>query len=194
MKIEDAVNGKLIIISRPLDTRPKVVHLFYFMLLLSIGVILLRFVIESEGNLSAIIVGGLLMLIVLVGAHRFANRAIMSERLLITRESLVLYQKGIFKSSKQVFDTQKIYSFRHLAKQPLSPHYLAGETFDYLGFQGRQQIINDMYGDNQLAFDYDGKVIKFGNNIPSWDWEELEIILFDVTGRDLREAKKEDMY
>lgn len=48
-----------------------------------------------------------------------------------------------------------------------------------------------MHGDNQLAFDYDGKTIKFGNNIPSWDFEELQSILLVITEKDLTVVKKE---
>ncbi|WP_236387118.1 hypothetical protein [Chitinophaga filiformis] len=116
----------------------------------------------------------------------------MKEQLFISKDSLQLIRKEIFRSSRQAFNVEKISHFRHLAKPPLTKHPLAGEGFDYLGFQTEEQVINDMHGDNQLAFDYAGRTVKFGNDIPSWDFEELESIFLEVTGKDLTIAVKED--
>lgn len=49
-----------------------------------------------------------------------------------------------------------------------------------------------MYGYNQLAFDYEGKTIKFGDNIPSWDFDELQSILLVTTGKDLTVIEMEN--
>ncbi len=43
-----------------------------------------------------------------------------------------------------------------------------------------------MHGDDRLAFGYNGKTITFGENIYSWDFEQLEILLYDITGNDFR--------
>ena len=39
-----------------------------------------------------------------------------------------------------------------------------------------------MHGDNRLAFDYNGKTITFGENVYSWEFEELENLLYSITG------------
>ncbi|MGF6848230.1 hypothetical protein QFZ51_003465 [Chitinophaga sp. W3I9] len=192
MKIKDSGAGKLVILSTAFDTRSKMLYLFYFIVLFTLGTFMLRVVLTNSDKIVALIVGGLFMLLTYAGAYQFANKIVMTEQILVTRESLHLIRKGIFRSAIQVFDIQKISSFRHLAKPTLTRHTLAGGEFDYLGFQTGQQVINDMHGDNQLAFDFEGRTIKFGNNIPSWDFEALESIFLNLTGKDLTVAGKED--
>lgn len=55
-----------------------------------------------------------------------------------------------------------------------------------MGFQTARQVINEMHGDNRIAFDYNGRMITFGENVYSWEFEELEVLLYEVTGNDLR--------
>jgi len=192
MKINDSGNGQLITLSTAFDTRPKMLHLLYFIVLFVSGTILLRFVLEDFDKILAWVIGGLFGTLEYVGAYRFANKAVMREQLLVSKDSLKLIRKEIFRSTKQTFEVEKISHFRHLTKPLLTKHPLAGEGFDYLGFQTEQQVINDMHGDKQLAFDYVGRTIKFGNNIPSWDFEELASILLEVTGKDLTISNKEE--
>jgi hypothetical protein len=59
----------------------------------------------------------------------------------------------------------------------MEKHPLAGEAFDYLGFQTEQQVINEMHGDNRLALDYEGVTVKFGKNVYSWEFDEIVNLL-----------------
>lgn len=43
-----------------------------------------------------------------------------------------------------------------------------------------------MHGDNRIAFDYNSKTITFGENIYSWEFEEIQYSIFMVTVKDLR--------
>lgn len=185
-------SGKLITLSTAFDTRPKILHMFYFIILFVTGTMSLRFVLENSDKISAWIISGLFGSLTYTGAYRFANKAVIREQLLVTKDSLALIRKEIFRSTKRVFAIEKISHFRHLAKPQLTKHPLAGEGFDYLGFQTDQRVINDMHGDKQLAFNYAGRTIKFGNNIPSWDFEELEFIILEITGRDVTIAYNEE--
>ncbi len=105
------------------------------------------------------------------------NNALRKESLLITPEKITLIKKSLYTTEKKEFDPKKISGFRHLGKPELTKHPLAGESFDYLGFQTEQQVINEMHGDNRLAFEYDGRTINFGENIYSWDFDELLVLL-----------------
>lgn len=110
----------------------------------------------------------------------------MSEKIFIDKQELQLIRQGLFNVSRKSFDISLISNFRHLSKPELARHPLAGETFDYLGFQTERQVINEMHGDNRIGFDYNGRAITFGENVYSWEFTELEILLYDVTGTDLR--------
>lgn len=89
----------------------------------------------------------------------------MTEKLLINSNDLSIIKKGIISKSIATFQVSKISNFRHLNKPELTKHPLAGQTIDYLGFQTEQEVINEMHGDNRIAFDYEGKTISFGSNI-----------------------------
>ena len=43
-----------------------------------------------------------------------------------------------------------------------------------------------MHGDNRMAFDWKGITVVFGQDVYSWDFEALQILLFEITGNDLR--------
>jgi hypothetical protein len=66
----------------------------------------------------------------------------------------------------------------------MAKHQLAGESFDYLGFETQQQVINEMHGDKRLAFDYKGNTVTFGENVYSWDYDTLKEVLQEATGTD----------
>ena len=110
----------------------------------------------------------------------------MSEQLFTNKNQLQLIKTGFLTKKKKSYDTTKISRLRNLNKPQLTRHPLAGDSFDYLGFQTEQQVINEMHGDNRLAFDYEGRTISFGQNIYSWEFDELENLLSDITGIDLK--------
>jgi len=121
-----------------------------------------------------------------IGAFRFLNKILMTEKIFVNEKELRLIKKGFLNSEQTSFEISKISNFRHLEKPELPRHPLAGQTFDYLGFQTEQQVINEMHGDNRLAFDYNGKTIFFGQNVYSWDFEELDTLFYQITKNDLR--------
>jgi len=186
MKIKNLGAGKMISLSTAFDTRPKVLSLFYFISFFAVGTVGLRTFLTNIDNTAAVIVACIFGSLMYIAAYRFANKAVMSEKMFITRDRIELIRKGLLGSRRRSFDITKVSGFRHLAKPELSKHPLSGESFDYLGFETQQQMINEMHGDNRVAFDYDGRTISFGENIYSWDFDELAIIMYDITGNDLR--------
>lgn len=182
MTIENVETGTLVYLSKSLDSRPKWLNVFYFWM----------FFVTFVGSVAASLITYETIFLVIFGvvsgiaAYRFGNSASLSERIFLNDKELRLIRKSWFKNKVAVYDISKISKFRHLAKPKLSKHPLAGESFDYLGFQTEQQVINEMHGDNRLAFEYEGKLVTFGENVYSWDFEQLEVLLYDITGNDLR--------
>jgi hypothetical protein len=43
-----------------------------------------------------------------------------------------------------------------------------------------------MHGDNRISFKYGDKYITFGKDVYSWEFEEIEIAIYNVSGNDLR--------
>lgn len=48
-------------------------------------------------------------------------------------------------------------------------------------------MINEMHGDNRVSFSYLGKTINFGQNVSSWEFEQLGILLYEMTGNNLKD-------
>jgi len=187
MKVKDYKDGKIVILSTAFDTRPKILNLIYFINFFAGGTLFLRMIFINADNPGLVIFGCIVTIALYIAAYRFVKKAVAGEEIFINKECMhLIRQGGLFKARKQRFDIKKISGFRHLAKPKLTKHPLAGGSFDYLGFDTEQQVINDMHGDNRLAFDYEGKTITFGHNIYSWDFEVLEVMLYDITGNDFR--------
>lgn len=183
-------------LSKAFDTRDKFLYTIYFAAFTFAGFIFFNEFIFSP---SEITVGLILFSIAVVGlylfvAYKFINKALQTEKLYVSKTTLTIYKTGLFFSQTKTFNTGSISNFRHLAKPEISKHPLAGESFDYLGFETEQKVINEMHGDNRLAFDYNGRTIKFGENIYSWDFEQIAGLLYEVTEKDLRIVNQNHEY
>jgi hypothetical protein len=186
MTVKDYQEGKLIILSKSFDNRAKILNVFYFFVFTAAGIGFTGKMLD--GNSLTVPLGIFLFAMVgvfLFAGYKFVNKALYSERILINKNNLTIIKTGLT-TQKNSYDNTLISNFRHLDIQEPTKHALAGQTFDYLGFQTEQAVINNMHGNDRLAFDYDGKTIKFGENVYTWDFEELNIVLFDVTEKDFR--------
>jgi hypothetical protein len=190
MKIQDHPNGKIVTLSKSLDTRPKMLHLIYFSLFFLFGLLFLRMTLVSEriDNNIQLILALLVPVFLFLLAYRFANKAVQSEKLIVSKHNLTLVKAGLFTAKKRIFDIKDIQNFRHLAAGKISKHPLAGDSFDYTGFQAREHLANSVHQENRLAFNYKGSMIKFGENIYSYEFEELQVILYEITGNDFSYA------
>lgn len=177
MEVKEHKDGKLITLTRPFDTRPKVLNGIYFFVFFAFATVFLGQGFSLDfSNTAGVIVVTLSVFTLYIASFRFINKALMTEKIYINKTELRLILKSFFGSKVQIFDRKKISDFRHLAKPDLTRHALAGDTFDYLGFDTQQKMINEMHGDNRLAFDYNGKTVTFGDNIYSWHFEELQAV------------------
>lgn len=190
MIVKDVKDGKLISLSSPLDTKGKYLFLFYFIVLFIGGIVSVRGVIKSitddEITWVGVVVLSVLAFGLFLGAYRFLNKAVESEKIFLDKTSFQLIHTGFLKFKVKTYEVSKVAKFRHLEKPEVPKHPLAGESIDYLGFQTEQIVINEMHGDNRISFSYSGNSINFGQNVSSWEFEELEGLIYNMTGYDLR--------
>ena len=195
MTIENQNEGKLITLSKAFDNRPKVLNAFYFVLFSCMAVPFLYYFdlnsFSDNGFLQTLLIFAMFAAY-LVAAYRFINKAIQSEKLLVTPESITLINAGISRTS-HTYKNEFISQLRHVDKAVISKHPLAGDSFDYLGFQTNQTMIAELHGDKRVSFLYDGQPVSFGENIYSWDFEELTQIIMEVSGRDFTEKTEEQL-
>jgi len=187
MTVKDHENGKIIILSKAFDTRAKVLNIFYAIIFIVAGIafaVMSVVVMSSNIWLSIFMLGA--FAVAIFAGHKFLNKSFQSEKLLVDKSNLTIIKSGLLRTTKNSYMTAFISNFIHLDNPEITKHPLAGQTFDYLGFQTEQAVINDMHGDNRLSFDYQGQTITFGENVYTWDFDELEILLYDITGNDFR--------
>lgn len=110
----------------------------------------------------------------------------MSEILLISPASLQLTKSGFLSKKVQSFNPKLIKQLFYLQRKEVTKHPLAGESFDYFGFQTQQQMINELHGEDKISFEYEGKTVAFGEHVYSWDFEEIEKIFKEYIGADFR--------
>jgi hypothetical protein len=186
MTVKDHKGGKLLILSKPFDSRVKALEASYGLIFfIGFCAALLVLIISNLDALGSLFLVAAIIIQFMI-FKKFANTAFLSERIFITRTELSLIKKKLFSSEQVSYEINRISHLRYLGKPELTRHPLAGDNFDYLGFQTEQQLINEVHGDNKLSFRYDGKTVTFGNNIYSWDFDQIEALLYDVTGNDLR--------
>ena len=188
MIIREKNGNTTINLSKSFDNRAKILNFIYFILFTGAGAAFIYLPISEGGPyvLGVFIFIGIVSGIYLFAAYRFVNKALVSEKIIVNQKRLTISRSCLFKRKNKTFEISKISNFRHLEKPEISKHPLAGEQFDYLGFQTEQTVIDEMHGDNRLGFDYDGKTITFGENIYSWDFEKIRILLYNITGKDFQ--------
>jgi hypothetical protein len=187
MDVRDHKDGKIVYLSRAFDSKGKALYFAYFILFFIGGSLFLRLLVKKvDPSIGAAILGILFTGCFFLVAYRFLNKAFMLEKLFVNKQVLQLIKQGVFTSVVKTYKLSDISNFRHLAKPELTRHPLAGESIDYMGFQDGQKVINEMHGDNRLAFDWKGIPVVFGQDVYSWDFEALEVLLYEVTGNDLR--------
>jgi len=197
MTVKDDQGTKKITLSKALGSRVKMLNIVYFVFF-SIGVLRLAIMLNMADadfsstrlaiGLTALVIVGL---VYLFAGYKFLNKAFESETVTISPNSITI-SKGGFAKKTNVYDIHLISNFRHVDKPALTSHPLAGQSFDYLGFQTQQQAINELHGDNRLVFNYKGNTIKFGENVYTWEFEELVDMLNDAAGRNVTAPSVEE--
>lgn len=140
--------------------------------------------------------GMILSLLMLVGAavlgYRYFNKATETEEIFVDKEWLIVIEKSVFRTKKKAFKLEKISGFRFLENQKYTPHPLGGGSWDQFGLNARQKEMEKLHEEGNFMFDYGLHQIKFGKGQGSWVFNELDVLLYEYTGRDLRYKKSSE--
>ena len=172
MEKKNLTNGTLFILEKPFDPRSKWLFVFYCIAFFA----LVSWYFSSIGtaiDLTSLLLFAAIVAGYIIAGYRVASNASRTETILVTSTTLEITQRSWFFRKTRKYNIDDIEEFRFIERPSLTAHPLGGVTFDYLGFQTAQQVINEMYGENRIAFYYNGDTISFGKNLYSWDYEEL---------------------
>jgi hypothetical protein len=174
VKTKNTPEGTLFILENTLDGRGKWLfawHAVSFMV--PAGFLMYLFFLlpisEDFGTWLVMLLG----IACIIAGYRYLSSAWRRDTLLITEESVTLSQRKGLRASVQHFNRAEISNMRFLDKPEVTPHALAGKSFDYLGFETEQRVISEVFGDHRIAFDYEGRTVTFGRALYSWDFDRI---------------------
>jgi hypothetical protein len=186
MKIENVQEGKIIILETPLDNREKWLKVIYLFTFLFAIISLFFLTINNEKGLSTV---AEIILVAASGlfffmAFRFINKACKAEKLIVTKNTLTLVRSGFLNKNSQVFETKNIsnFCFNNLHSNATQNN---AQYSSNLSFEPVQQYAT--ITGPKLAFDYNGTLVTFGNQVFSWDFEKIRDILYEIIGSDYRD-------
>jgi hypothetical protein len=116
-----------------------------------------------------------------VAGYRYFSNSWRMDTLLVTADTVTLKEVAGFVKRKRIFERVFISNVRFLERPVLTEHPLASKSFDFLGVQTEQVVLNEMFGDNKASFDYQGKSIMFGRHLYSWDVEQIRDAILGKT-------------
>jgi len=198
--ISDKEDGKLIRFKVNTNQKSRLLFFFGGAGGLLFALIMLRAIVTIDELDSGIIMAGIFSLAMLIGAsiisYRYFNKATETEEIFVDKEWLMVIEKSIFRSKKKAFKLEKISGFHFIENEKYTPHPLGGGSWDQFGLNARQKEVEKIHEEGNFMFDYGLYKIKFGKGQGSWVFNELDVFLYEYTGRDLRykKAPEEDIY
>ena len=191
IKVEDYKNGKLISISTALSNRTKLLDFCYAVMFIVGAFGFCSLLITGwNDSIGATIVATLMIIACLIAFYRFINKATEAEKLFVLQDRLEIISSSFLKESKNTYLAEGISDFKFLENDKYEPHPLKGETYDYLGFQTEQHVLHDLHHEGRVSFIYEGRQVRFGKELASWDFNELEVLFYEITGNDFRYTDK----
>lgn len=191
--ISDKEDGKLIRFKVNTNQRSRLLFFFGGAGGLLFALIMLRQIAGMETFNVVTILAGLFCIAVGVGAsvlsYRYFNKATETEEIFVDKEWLMVIEKSIFRSKKKAFKLEKISGFHFIENEKYTPHPLGGGSWDQFGLNARQKEMEKIHEEGNFMFDYGLHKIKFGKGQGSWVFNDLDVFLYEYTGRDLRYKK-----
>lgn len=189
MEISTNENSKTVRIKDLNSTKAKVLYAFYFIVFTSIVLFYGKYILLEFSNFLSInfivsfffLVLLAFLLLYFAAAYRMFNKIYSYEEIIIDNKTLTIKEYEFFKVQYQIFELDKIHNYRYLDIPEASEHPLHGKSIDYTGFGVQENVIRNVHGSKKLAFDYEGKVITFGEFAFSWDYEELADLIFEIS-------------
>lgn len=190
IKVQDHHDGKLVFLAGP-NSRLRVLNFFYAFNFF-IGSVAFSYLLLTEWNKNLVVFILALFPIVVcsIAFYRFINKATETEKLFVNNQRLEIIVSSLFKTQKRSFLLTDISDFKFLEKERFEAHPLKGEAFDYMAFQTEQQVIQNLHSEGRVSFVCNGRQIRFGKELTSWEFNELEVLLYDITRNDFRYTDK----
>jgi len=121
-------------------------------------------------------------------AWRIMARITRREQLWISPKDLTLVTTVNGKRSSRIYPVEEVHNLCYIGLGSTPTHILSSENLDPLGFTARQAVVDSVSATGNLAFYHNGKMIRFGIGVPSWEAEIIDRIIREKTGDGLQMA------
>jgi len=108
-----------------------------------------------------------------LAAHRFMARMLYKEEVWLDEEFMMLVNITPFKRKVSKYDWHDVGPLHYTGKRSKTDHPLKGQCYDYFGFETQEQLIQNIYDEGNLYFNYCGFSVRFAKGVYSWDAEEM---------------------
>ncbi|OJW83668.1 MAG: hypothetical protein BGO69_05060 [Bacteroidetes bacterium 46-16] len=168
--------------------QPRIRILFWSELLATVGLATVFLVRSLPLTLSLInwISGAGALLLYSLALYRFLSRIFFHEEIVLSRYALTIIQHTPFRRYRRRYDWRSIGPLHYAGKEKKTDHPLKGRNYDYFGFETHEHVIQSLYHDGNLYFNYAGYPIRFARNVYSWDAEEMVNMMKIFAGNSLR--------
>lgn len=122
----------------------------------------------------------------ILASYRFISRIFLREKLLLQKEGVNIIYNTPFMVRSSLYMWGAMGPLHYAGKEKKTDHPLKGHSFDYLGFETQEHLIQSLHHDGNLYFNYEGFPIRFGKGVYSWDAEELVNMMKLYAGNSLQ--------
>jgi hypothetical protein len=183
----------LIVVSNTVQPRIKLLFWAEFLFTIGMATIFLLQSLPLDQNLLHATAGLGATVLYLLAAYRFLSRMFFEERLLIDGTSFIIIQRTPFSLKTRTYLWKEIGPLHYVGKETKTDHPLKGRSFDYLGFETQEHLIQSLHHDGNMYFNYRGLPVRFARGVYSWDAEEIVRMMKLYIGGGLRLGPEWDM-
>jgi hypothetical protein len=176
----------LIELGNRINSRIKALFWAEFIVTLGMASIFLIGAIVSSKGYSDIITAAGATVLYGVAAYRFLSRMFQNEKLVLDKESLLIIVNTPFRKNIRTFSWRHIGPLHYVGKATKTDHPLKGKSFDYLGFDTQEHLIQSLHHEGNMYFEYGGRAVPFAKGVYSWDAEEMIHMMKIFSGAKLK--------
>lgn len=121
----------------------------------------------------------------LLAAYRFLSRMFYEEKLLVDSNSLIVIERTPFSLKTRSYKWDDIGPLHYVGKPSKTDHPLKGNSFDYLGFETQEHLIQSLHHEGNMYFNYRGFAVRFARGVYSWNAEEIVRMMKLYVGEEL---------
>jgi hypothetical protein len=95
------------------------------------------------------------------------------EQVTLSANTLSITLAKPWRANTTQFAIDSISTVTYLGYEQAMAHPIGSTSTDFTGLAEREQMVNSINHQGNIAFTYDDSLIRFGKNIPSWDAEHV---------------------